>query len=145
MTRKLSSNDARSLARANLVIHDEVSAIARAVIVAADSGLYEIEVDDGTTMTESTPVLLLGGTVSNPTYVAGETLIFAGSTITLGTTGTDLNSAIMDINDAAIPGLCATKDTDNRLVIEYTALATAWSLDVGAGTANTRFGFSSNS
>lgn len=64
MTRKLSSNDARSLARANLVIHDEVSAIARAVIVAADSGLYEIEVDDGTTMTESTPVLLLGGTVS---------------------------------------------------------------------------------
>jgi hypothetical protein len=141
MTRKLNSHDARSLSRANVTIHDEVSAIARAVIVAADSGLYEIEVDDGTTMTDSTPAITLVGTVSNPTFVAGETLILAGSTVTLGTTGVNLNSAIADINDAAIPGVCATKDSSSRLAIEYTALATAWCLEVGAGTANARFGF----
>lgn len=143
MTYSINSNQARSIARNELVIFNEINTLMQQVITNADSGLYETTVSDGTTMTESTPTITLTGTVATPTVSVGQTFIIAGTTITLGTTGTNLNSIIADINDAAVSGVVASKSS-NRLVITYTApAATTWSVTVGAGTANTALGFTS--
>jgi hypothetical protein len=78
---------------------------------------------------------------SDPTITGTPTLIIAGHTTTLGSTGTNLNSIIADINDALIPGLVAIKNTNNNLILTYEAPAsTTWSVEVGSGTANTELG-----
>jgi phage tail sheath gpL-like len=141
MSYYINKNQARTIARADLTIFNETQALMKQVIQDADAGLYQTTVSDGTTMTESTPTITLTGTVANPTITATPTLIIAGSTITLGTTGTNLNSVIADINDAAVSGVVASKNSSNNLVITYTAPAsTTWSVTVGAGTANTDLG-----
>ena len=129
------------MARADLTIFNEVNTIMLQIITDAGNGLYQTTVQDGTTMTESTPSITVTGSVSNPTIVGTPTVILGGNTITLGTTGTNLNSIIADINDAAISGVVASKNTSNQLVITYTAIAaTSWQFIVGAGTANAALG-----
>ena len=92
-------------------------------------------------MTESTPIITITGSAAAPTITGTPTLIIAGQTITLGTTGLNLNSVIADINDAAVSGLVASKNASNNLVLTYTAPAsTTWTVVVGAGTANTALG-----
>ena len=141
MTYFINKTEARAMARADLTIFNEVNALMKQVITDAGNGLYETTISDGTTMTESTPVITITGSVSNPTITATPTLIIAGSTITLGTTGLNLNSIIADINDAAVSGLVASKNASNKLVLSYTAPAsTTWSVTVGAGTANADLG-----
>ena len=141
MTYFINKTEARAIARADLTIFNETQALMKQVITDAGNGLYETIISDGTTMTESTPVITLTGSVSNPTITATPTLIIAGSTITLGTTGLNLNSIIADINDAAVSGLVASKNASNKLVLSYTASAsTTWSVTVGAGTANADLG-----
>ena len=141
MTYYINKQEARSMARADLIIFDEVNAIMKQIITDAGNGLYETTVSDGTTMTESTPQISITGSVSNPTITGTPTLIIAGSTITLGTSGTNLNSIIADVNDAAVSGVVASKNTSNNLVLTYTApAATAWQVTIGAGTANTDLG-----
>ena len=51
MTYQLNKTQARSHARSALNIFDEVNSVMRKVIVASDAGLYNVTVDDGTTMT----------------------------------------------------------------------------------------------
>ena len=69
------------------------------------------------------------------------TIVINGTTVTLGTTGTNLNSIIADINDANVSGVVASKNANNQIVITYTAPAsTTWQLVIGAGTANTDLG-----
>ena len=137
MTYQLNKTQARSA----LNIFDEVNSVMRKVIVASDAGLYSVTVDDGTTMTESTPVIVITGTKATPVITGTPTVILGGTTITLGTTGLSLNAVIADINDAAITGLVASKDTSDKLVLTYTApAATTWSFTIGAGTANTDLG-----
>ena len=75
---------------------------------------HKSTITDGTTMTESTPEVIITGTVANPTIVVGETSSFNGTSVTLGTTGTNLNAIIADINDAAITGLVASKNATNN-------------------------------
>lgn len=129
------------MARADLTIFNEVNTIMLQIITDAGNGLYQTTVQDGTTMTESTPSITVTGSVSNPTIVGTPTVILGGNTITLGTTGTNLNSIIADINDAAISGVVASKNTSDQLVITYTApAATSWQFIVGAGTANAALG-----
>ena len=129
------------MARADLIIFDEVNAVMKQIITDAGNGLYETTVSDGTTMTESTPQISITGTVANPTITGTPTLIIAGSTITLGTSGTNLNSIIADVNDAAVSGVVASKNTSNNLVLTYTApAATAWQVIIGTGAANTDLG-----
>ena len=141
MTYQLNKTQARSHARSQLNIFDEVNSVMRKVIVASDAGLYSVTVDDGTTMTESTPVIVITGTKATPVITGTPTVILGGTTITLGTTGLSLNAVIADINDAAITGLVASKDTSDKLVLTYTApAATSWSFTIGAGTANTALG-----
>ena len=140
MTYNINSNQALAMARNDLTIFREINALMEEVISDASSGLYSTTVSDGTTMTEATPDIVITGTVTTPTITNGQTFIIAGTTITLGTTGTNLNSIIADINDAGIAGLVASKSS-NRLVITYTAVAAAtWTVVVGAGTANTALG-----
>ena len=139
MTVYLNSTEARIHGRNNLTIFDEVHAIMRQIIVASDGGAYELTVDD-TTMTKATPASQVTGTVSNPTITPGDTLIIAGATITLGTSGNNLNAIIADINDAGVTGLVASKDASNNLVLTYTHTASNWSVSVGSGTANTALG-----
>jgi hypothetical protein len=96
-------------------------------------------------MTESTPTSTVTGTQSNPTITGTPTLIIAGVTITLGTSGTNLNAVIADINDAGVLGLVASKDAGNSLVLAYTHPQQAsWSLEIGSGTANADLGLSAS-
>ncbi len=146
MTYYINKTEARSIARADLIIFNEVSALMKQVITDAGNGLYETTITDGTTMTESTPTITITGSVANPTVSSLETLIIAGQTIILGPSGTNLNAVISDINDAGVTGLVASKNAANNLVLTYTAVAsTAWTVVLGAGTANTNLGLTAQS
>ena len=137
----LNAAQARSKASQDMIVYKETQSIMEAIITQSGLGKFEAYVDDGTTMTISTPSVQRIGTVNNPTINVGDTLIIDNTTITLGTSGTSLNAIISDINDAAIPGLTASKDAGYLvLTIEDSAGAT-WSYEIGAGTANTALGF----
>lgn len=145
MTYSINKNEARLIARQDLTIFREINYLMEQVISDSGNGLYQTVVSDNTTMTTSTPTITVTGTISNPTVTTGNTFIVNGTTITLGTSGTNLNSVIADINDAAVSGITASKTSDNKLAITYEApAATTWSLAVGAGTANTELGFTNN-
>ena len=141
MTYYINKTSARTIARADLTIFNETQALMKQVITDAGNGLYETTITDGTTMTESTPTITITGTAANPTIVGTPTLIIAGVTVTLGTSGLNLNAIISDINDASITGLVASKNAANNLVLSYTvAQSTSFTVVVGAGTANTALG-----
>lgn len=141
MTYAINKTEARTIARADLTIFNETQSLMKQVITDAGNGLYETTITDGTTMTESTPTITITGSAANPTITGTPTIIIAGQTITLGTTGTNLNSIIADINDAGVTGLVASKNAANNLVLSYTlAQATSFTVVLGAGTANTALG-----
>ena len=141
MTYAINKTVARTIARSDLTIFNETQALMKQVITDAGNGLYETTITDGTTMTESTPTITITGTAANPTIVGTPTLIIAGVTVTLGTSGLNLNAIISDINDASITGLVASKNAANNLVLSYTvAQSTSFTVVVGAGTANTALG-----
>ena len=143
MTYYINKQEARSMARADLTIFNEVNAIMKQIITDAGNGLYETTVSDGTTMTESTPTSTVTGTQVNPTITGTPTLIIAGVTITLGTSGTSVNAVVGDINDAGVAGLVASKtgNISRNLVLSYTHPQQAsWSVAIGSGTANTDLG-----
>ena len=141
MTYSINKTEARTIARADLTIFNETQALMKQVITDSGNGLYETTITDDTTMTESTPTITITGSVANPTITSTPTVILGGVTVTLGTSGLNLNAVIADINDAAVSGLVASKNAANNLVLTYTApAATTWSFVVGAGTANTALG-----
>lgn len=141
MTYSVNSQQARTMARSSLVIFREINAIMEQVIADAQSGAYETVITDGTTMTESTPDIVVTGTVQNPTITGTPTVVLNGTTVTLGTTGLNLNSIVADINDAGVSGVVASKNASNQLVLTYTATpSTTWQFEIGAGTANTDLG-----
>ena len=141
MSYTINKTQARNIARADLTIFNETQALMKQVITDAGNGLYETTITDGTTMTESTPTITITGSVPNPTITATPTVILGGVTVTLGTTGTNLNAVIADINDAAVPGLVASKNAINNLVLTYTApAATTWTFTIGSGSANIDLG-----
>jgi hypothetical protein len=141
VTYYINKTSARTIARADLTIFNETQALMKQVITDAGNGLYQTTITDGTTMTESTPTITITGSAAAPTITGTPTLIIAGVTITLGTSGLNLNAVIADINDAAVSGLVASKNATNNLVLTYTApAATTWTVVVGAGTANTALG-----
>lgn len=139
MTYSFNSKQALTVARNDLVIFREINTIMEQVISDASNGLYETTISDGTTMTESTPDIVVTGTVSSPTITAGQTIILNGTTLALGTTGTSLKAIIADIN-GYFPGVVASANAANRLVLTKTTTAGAWTFTVGAGTANTALG-----
>ena len=136
----LNAAQARSKASQDMIVYKETQSIMEAIITQSGLGNFEASVDDGTTMTISTPSVQKIGTVNNPTVSVGDTLIIDSSTVTLGTTGTSLNAIISDINDAAIPGVTASKDAGYLVLTKETTAGTTWSYEIGAGTANTALG-----
>jgi hypothetical protein len=138
----LNASQARARSQQDMIIFDETQAIMREVINASANGDFEAYITDGTTMTETTPTSVKIGTVNNPTIIAGQTFIINSSTIVLGTTGTNLNSIIADINDAGVPGVTATKDSGYLVINVTLEPAQTWTYEIGAGTANTALGFS---
>jgi len=146
MTYYINRAEARAKARQDLTIFREINYIMEQILDDAGNGLYQTVVDDGTVMTESTPTVTATGTVANPTITGTPTIELNGTSVTLGTTGTNLNSIIADINDAGLTGIVASKSTTDHLVITYTTLqSTTWQLEIGAGTANTDLGLTDNS
>ena len=137
----LNAAQARAKASQDMIVYQETQAIMEKVITESGLGKFEAYVDDGTTMTISTPSVANTGTVSNPTISVGETLIIDGTTITLGTTGTSLNAAIADINDAAVTGLTASKAGGYLVLTVEDAAGQTWTYEIGAGTANASLGF----
>ena len=141
MSYSITATQAKVDARADGTILDETYKLMSAVITAAGAGNYSSTTADATTMTEATPTITITGSQANPTITGTPTIIIAGSTITLGTTGLNLNSVIADINDAGVTGVVASKNSSNNLVITYTTTASSsWTVVVGAGTANTALG-----
>ena len=106
----LNAAQARAKSSQDMIVFNECTSIMNSIITTSASGVYETYIDDGTTMTESTPSTTKIGTANNPTVSVGDTFIINGSTVTLGTSGTNLNSIIADINDASITGVTASKD-----------------------------------
>lgn len=136
----LNAAQARSKASQDMIVFKETQTIMEKVIEQSGLGKFEALVEDGTTMTISTPSVQKIGTVNNPTVNVGDTLIIDGTTVTLGTSGTSLNAIISDINDASVSGVTASKDAGYLvLTIEDSAGAT-WSYEIGAGTANASIG-----
>lgn len=136
----LNASQARSNSKQDMLVFNEIVAIMRAVIDASDAGSFDVEISDGTTMTESTPISKLMGSVINPTVLYGSNIIINGNPIQLGASGTHLNAIISDINDANIAGISATKE-DGKLVIYIEhAQQSTWSYEIGDGTANTNIG-----
>jgi len=137
----LNASQARSKSREDITIYNEVSTIMLAVITASAAGEFVAYVDDGTTMTESSPTEVVTGTVANPTINVSDSIILGTTTIVLGTTGTSLNAIIADINDAGVTGVVASKNATNNLVLTFTGQPSAvWTYEIGAGTANTALG-----
>ena len=141
MSYSITATQAKLDARADLTILNETNTLMKQIITDANNGHYSSTISDGTTMTESTPTITITGSAANPTITGTPTVIIAGVTITLGTTGTNLNSVIADINDAGVTGVVASKNASNNLVITYTTTAAStFTVVVGAGTANTALG-----
>lgn len=134
MTVGLNAAQARAKSSQDMIVYDECTAIMKAVISASGQGLYEASVSDDTVMTASTPVGTKIGTINNPVVNPGDTLSLNGTTITLGTSGTNLNAVIADINDAALPGITARKD-NNYIVLDFeVSAASGWQYEIDQGS-----------
>tara|TARA_B110000046_G_scaffold57834_1_gene64764 strand:- start:14307 stop:14927 length:621 start_codon:yes stop_codon:yes gene_type:complete len=141
MSYTINKTQARTIARADLTIFNETQALMKQVITDAGNGLYETTVSGSTTMTDSTPTIIITGSAANPTITGTPNVILGGVTVTLGASGLNLNAVIADINDAAVSGLVASKNAANNLVLTYTApAATTWTFVIGAGSANAGLG-----
>jgi hypothetical protein len=138
----LNAAQARAKSSQDMIVFNECTSIMNSIITTSASGVYETYIDDGTTMTESTPSTTKIGTANNPTVSVGDTFIINGSTVTLGTSGTNLNSIIADINDASITGVTASKDAGYLVLNIVLPASTTWSYEIGSGTANAALGFS---
>jgi hypothetical protein len=130
----LNAAQARAKSSQDMIVFDECTAIMKAVVTNSVAGDYDTYVSDGTTMTESTPATIKIGTVNNPIISVGDTFIINNTTITLGTTGTNLN-------DANVTGVTASKDAGYLVLNIILPATTTWSYEIGTGTANTALGF----
>jgi hypothetical protein len=143
MSFSINAAQARSKSQRDLYIFDEIQAIMREIIVASESDKYEVVISDNTAMTESSPKIKIKFTMQNPVVAPNSTIIFNDQTIVLGTSGTNLNAVIADINDADITGLIASKDS-GYLVLEIEApQLPQWQYSFGQGTANSQLGITS--
>jgi hypothetical protein len=142
MTVGLNASQARANSQQDMIIFTEVTSIMESIISASGTGLYETTVIDGTTMTESTPVSEVICSLQNPTVIPGTTVIINGSIVTLGTSGTNLNAVVADINDAVIPGVVASKVNGYLALTVTVTAASDWQYTIGDGTANTVLGIS---
>jgi hypothetical protein len=144
MAYELTSTQARVVSTTDLVIYNEVDTISRAIMASALAGNLNTTVDDGTTITQSTPTITVTGTEINP-VVGGvnESLTLAGETVIL-LANADIDQIVAAINDAAITGLTATKNATGQVVIAYDPPQANWVLVIGADSGNATVGFTAS-
>lgn len=136
MTHELSASQARTVTYTDLVVHNEVDTITRQIIADAGNGLNQSTVNDGTTMTESTPTITVTSSGYADGWTGGNTLLIAGTTVTLSSgvnDGTNIVQATADINAAGIAGLTATND-GSEITLSYEPPMASWSLVLAEGT-----------
>lgn len=136
MTNKLTATQARTLSTSDKVIYNEIDTISRAIIDAALLGDLSTVVDDGTTITESTPVVTVTSSGYSDGWTPGATLAIAGETVTLSSgpnDGTNIDQATADINNAGISGLTATND-GSEITLSYQAPQSSWTLALSEGS-----------
>ena len=143
MVYSINATRADLISTSDLLLYDEISYIKRAILTESQAGNRQVIVNDGTVMTESSPEVTVTGTVTAPVITPSNTLILNDSAVVLGTTGTNLNAVIADINDAAISGVTATKQQD-QLVLTYIPTDGVWQFVIGAGTANAELGLTTS-
>lgn len=140
MTRDLTASQARTVSTTDLVIYDEIDTIQREIMEQALLGNLTATVDNGTTMTESTPVVTITGTEVDPAVgVAGESLTIAATSITLAAES-DIDQIIAAINDQGPAGLVASKNTSDQIVLTYETPQSGWNLVVSADSGNATIG-----
>lgn len=135
----LNATQARSKSAQDLTIYQESYHIMNDIILASAEGKFEVVVSNKSTMTGSQAAHRVVGTQQNPVIAPNATIIINSTTIVLGTSGTNLNAIIADINDAGLTGVVASKQ-DQKLVIDITLPQDNWTYDIGAGTANSDLG-----
>jgi hypothetical protein len=140
MTYTVPAGLARLQARQDLIVFDEITAISRSIIVAMNQGEYQVEISDGTTMTECTPVIVIEGDVQNPVVDENSNINVDGNIIDIGISGTNLAAIIYDINEAGFANIRASKTADNRLSIQYTCTPSDWTTFIGPGDSNIALG-----
>lgn len=144
MNKTISAQQAKTVSITDMAIYNEIDYISRAIYAAALAGNLEATIDDGTAMTESTPVITVTSSGAGA-FTENETIVIAGTTITLGselTDGTGIDQAIADINNAEISGLTAAR-TGNEIQLVYQPSQSSWILVLaeGSGTALADLGF----
>jgi len=130
MTHNFTATQARNLSTTDQVIYNEIDFINRAILADALAGNLQTTVNDGTTMTESTPVVTVVSTGYADGWTPGGTLTIAGTTVTLSSgvnDGTNIDQATADINAAGVVGLVATND-GSEITLTYETPRTTWSL-----------------
>lgn len=141
MTGNLSAIQARTISTSDLVIYNEIDAVFRAVMAAALAGELTVSVNDGTVMTESSPIITVTGTEVNPIIgMAAVAFTFTDGNVVNIPAESDIYQIVGLINDAGIAGLTASYTADYRLVLTYETSPGAWSFAIGANTANAEVG-----
>lgn len=147
MAHDLTATEARTVSTTDLIIYNEIDTINRAVIAAALAGDLQTTVDDGTTMTESTPIITVTSSGAGA-FTPSNTATFAGTTVTFGDGGNDgtgLDQAVADINNAAITGLTAAHD-GSEITLTYECPQANWTFTLAEGTgALAELGFTAGS
>lgn len=138
MTQGITATQARGLSVSDMVIYNEIDTISRAIMAAAIDGELQVTVDDNSTMTESTPIVTVTGSVTDPVITPLNTVIIDGVTVTLSTA--DVFFAASEINQAEIPGVTASVNASSQLVLTKETIQTNWSILIGAGSANAEIG-----
>jgi len=148
MASDLTATQARILSTSDKVIYNEIDTISRAIIDAALLGNLSTVVNDGTTMTESTPVVTVTSSGYSDGWTPGATLAIAGETVTLSSgpnDGTNIDQATTDINNADISGLTATND-GSEITLSYEAPQGSWALALSEGSGGlSELGFTAGS
>lgn len=140
MAHDLTATQARTVSTTDLVIYNEIDTITRAIYAAGLAGDLSTSVNDGTTMTESTPTITVTGTVADPVVGgAGEALTLAGGTVSLPA-NSDVDQIVAAINDEAITGLTASKNASSQVVLTYEPPMATWSLVISGDSGNTTIG-----
>ena len=146
MSMGLNASQARAKSHQDLIIFNECTAIMQEIITVSATGAYELTIANKTDMTTTMPTAtVIGtapvlGTIVSPAINPGDTVIIQGTTVVLGTSGTNLNCVIADINDANIAGVTASKDENSHLVLTILTDPATWTYEIGAGTANADLG-----
>jgi hypothetical protein len=144
MTHGITAPQARRISVSDMVIYNEIDTISRAVMAAALAGDLQVTVDDNSTMTESTPIVTVTGTVLDPTVTHENTVIIDSVAVIIGdghpSHPHDVYFVASEINQAAIPGVTASVSSDLQLVLTKETTQTNWSIVIGAGTANAELG-----